>query len=354
MKIFRHWTAWIVLSVFLSGCRSGDDAENALRAYQEVVIQQTGLAADWSPEKETSLRSYPRIRDRLVSVRELRIGMFDFLRLGECELQYLIGHRNSSLGRVMPPSQQLIYEYRFVHEAKRCIAVSDGASSVPSSMKWLQEALPSKQQELPKVFWNATFGSADFERFFSLSSGPFSTAEGDLRGGDVAEALRYLIHVGDSLGSTELEIDGTRLEEHFQVLRSSRFGGRLLQSLQMMTVYLEAVSSSIEAKLSVGLSCDDPEAQALYNVFQDAYVGRLQSYIARLHRDGRDTVQLWNRLAAPYSHIMPETYEPYFSFQLSDENPDGVWLQFERAIDRHNRSWQKLLDACGYEVVSGQ
>lgn len=52
-------------------------------------------------------------------------------------------------------------------------------------------------------------------------------------GGDVAEALHYLIDVGDGLGSAEFEIDGPRLEEHSQVLRSGRFGGRLLQSLQM-------------------------------------------------------------------------------------------------------------------------
>ena len=37
--------------------------------------------------------------------------------------------------------------------------------------------------------------------------------------------------------------------------------------------------------------------------------------------------------------------------QLSDENPDGVWLGFEKAIDGDNRSWQEFIDACGYEVV---
>jgi hypothetical protein len=247
----------------------------------------------------------------------------------------------------MPPSQQLIYEHRFVREAKRCMAGYDGASSVPSSMKWLEEALSSKQQELPKVFWNATFGSPDFERFFSLSSGPFSTEEDHASDGDVTEALRYLIHVGDNLGSAELEIDGTRLEEHFRVLRSRRFGGRLLQSLRMTAVRLEAVSSALETKLSAGLSCEEPEARALYDVFQGAYAGRLQPYFARMHRDGRDTVKLWNRLAAPLRAHMPETFEPYFSTHLSDVNPDGVWLQFEKAIDRHNRSWQELFDACG-------
>ncbi len=351
MYIITKWTIGTVLAVAFSSCRAGADAESALGAYREAVIQQTGPGADRSPEKERSLLSYPRIRERLVSVREIRIGMFDFLRLGECELQHLIGYRNSSLGKVMLPSQQLIYEHRFVREARRCMDSFDGSSFVPSSMKWLEQVLPSKQQELPKVFWNATFGSSDFEDFFSLSSGPFSLVEERSAAGDVADSLRHLIQFGDRLGSSELEIDGTCLEKHFQMLRSRRYGGRLLQSLWMTTVHLEAVSSAIETKLRGGLSCEAPEARALYEVFQSHYAGRLQAYVARLHRDGRDTVNLWNRLAGPLKSYMPETFGAYYFMQLSDENPDGVWLGFEKAIDGHNRSWQEFFDACGYETV---
>ena len=111
--------------------------------------------------------------------------------------------------------------------------------------------------------------------------------------GDVTDGLRHLIQVGDHLGSSELEMEKPP-REHFQLLRSRRYGGRLLKSFWMTTVHLEAVSSAVETKLRGGLSCEAPKARAFYEVFQSHYAGRLQAYIARLYRDGRDTVNLWN------------------------------------------------------------
>ncbi|MFP3442432.1 DUF3080 family protein, partial [Pantoea sp. SIMBA_133] len=68
-----------------------------------------------------SASQLPRRRDRVLTMPELDMGMLDFLSLYGCELQYVVGEKNSVMGRVMQPLNRLRYEIRFIEAARDCL-----------------------------------------------------------------------------------------------------------------------------------------------------------------------------------------------------------------------------------------
>jgi hypothetical protein len=63
----------------------------------------------------------PRPRDRRLFIPEHDINMLDFLSLYGCELQFVVGEKNSILGRVMQPLNNLRYELRFIEASQQCL-----------------------------------------------------------------------------------------------------------------------------------------------------------------------------------------------------------------------------------------
>ena len=60
------------------------------------------------------------MRERVHEIEPISIGMLDYFGLYGCELQYVVGKRNSSLGRVAHPLTRLDYERRFIIAAETC------------------------------------------------------------------------------------------------------------------------------------------------------------------------------------------------------------------------------------------
>ena len=125
----RQWTAstrigqalLCLMVVVLSRCSNTSTVEGRLKDYADRVQRVTGISISESHSNGPDLLHYPRRRDRLWSKKESNIGLLDFVALADCELQQLVGQRNSGLGAVMPVSQRLLYEHRFIASAPRCI-----------------------------------------------------------------------------------------------------------------------------------------------------------------------------------------------------------------------------------------
>ena len=81
----------------------------------------------------------------------------------------LVAERNSSLGLVMADSQRFVYEQALLAGLRDCRErLARAAGSVradPDLLAQLDSTVTRKAGELPRVFWNATFGSEEFEAY---------------------------------------------------------------------------------------------------------------------------------------------------------------------------------------------
>ena len=93
------------------------------------------------------------------------LDALDFLALRGCALQVTIGKRNSSLGRLAPPSQALLLDLEFLRLAPACIDQLR-AQQETELADLLRSAANHKRADLPRRVFNATLGAEEFQSFW--------------------------------------------------------------------------------------------------------------------------------------------------------------------------------------------
>ncbi len=353
--ICRTLASATILLAVATACSDANDPQAMLADYVSRVENATETSVDNA--FENGLLGYPDRRDRRVPLADVRIGMLEFLGLIQCDLQEIVGERNSSLGKVMPVSQQLVYEHRLLVSARQCRRqLAEKDSNLFDLQQTLDEIVRIKRAELPKAYWNATFGSPEFEQMFSLAASPLRIDVAGGSNGEIERALLYLANLGSSLGDESLELESARLEVHYKTLASRRMAGELLGALDLLRHHLDAAARAIEARLENRPLCyqqrPTPKARILENVFRKYYVSQVQPYLSRVHRQTQNWLEPINLLAEAQQTQMTPAFEAYFEAQLSLEASDALWKMYERALHRHTRAWQSVLGQCG--LMPGQ
>jgi len=306
------------------------------------------------PDFETAGRIplYPARRDRQLPLTDIRQGLVEVLALRHCNLLHLIAERNSSLGKVMAPSQQLAYEMRFFERLRSCRRRLDNAPDAdPELRSQVNGIYAIKRRELPSVLWNAIYLSDEMAVNFSRGDPPLPLT-GDAIGTPAAiTALERL----DDLVRLASEPDWTlpeqldAIEQPYEALNRDRFGSHWLKSLLLLTVTLDATAAGLERREARYPLCPQqrptPDARILLNVFTKFYAGEVQPYLARVHRDG----SRWRGLHEELIHRLPATDAMlrYWDQVFAEDNPDSLWRRYNDARDRHTRAWQQVLRRCG-------
>lgn len=340
-------TRIILLLIILAGC--GTSTQDVLVDYRERVERVTrveDIAVDAPP-----IATWPRPRALTVPLPEFRIGLLDFLSLDPCPaLSSLVAERNSGLGRVLAPSQRLLYEHRFLVAAGACADTL--VWNDPEMASRLRQVIDEKEASLSAVLWNAVFGSKDMARLMALGGGPLPVgAPLSPTGSVVRDALARLRSLRMAIGTAAFDPDPAAFEAPFRQLQTSRYGGSLLQSAALLTRELGTVAAILEGRLVSGRLCpqgvDTRESETLMRIFHEIYGDRVQPYLSRVHREGGLFFADWTGLA---DTLVPT---PDFSvYRQAHLGPGGTWPRFEAAIDRHNAAWQGVLDACGGRLGS--
>jgi hypothetical protein len=277
--------------------------------------------------------------------------------LGDCELQQLVGQKNSGLGAVMPVSQQLLYEHRFLAGAPRCIEqLADGSQRDRKLAQQLDKIVALKKKDIAKVYWNATFGSPEFDKFFSLADGPVPLGGARTQPTAVANALHYLIALEGRIGNPEFEIASAEMEQQYKRLQSTRYGGSLLLSVDLLTRHLNLVAGLIERRLQTSPICPNEnvseEAQIMKNIFSNVYATDIQPYVARVHQEARKVLGLTQSFASSFEGQIPSQFVDYYQRILLIDRDNGIWIGFETAIKRHSDAWQALLTECNIPITA--
>ncbi|MBN0986164.1 DUF3080 family protein [Amphritea pacifica] len=353
MQTSHRFLITLIATVLLQGCDQRP-VETMLERYSNRVANSLDSDTRLDLDIQLPLPAYPRRRERIRPVTDLRQGLIEVLNLRHCRLLNLIAERNSSLGKVMPPSRQLVYEIRLLAGLGSCRqSLQRSQTADPQLIRQVDQLYQIKKRDFEAALWNGIFTSEAMERNFSRSEPALSLNDDD--GFSQSRQALLILNQVAALNST---IDSAQtqwtepdyldqLEPHYQALSTLRFGSRWLRSVYLITHTLEHTAGVIEARLRKRPLCFNknatPKALIVKNVFSKYYAGELQPYMSRIDREGREWLQLNRRLLHNFNHI-PPAMQRYQSQIIDADAP--LWQNYIAARDRHTKAWQQLLSQC--------
>ncbi len=316
------------------------------------------------------LQPLPDRRDRRAPTEELRAGLLESIKFRQCDLLPLIAERNSSLGKVMPPSKRVSYELRFFARLAPCYKrmaqtndtpLSNTDASVSRSggedfLTLLENVYRVKSANLEAELWNGVMLSEEMEMQFSLSREPLPlegnpTFSDSLRALQVFNKLQQRVEDYRHTGELSLPAELATLEDHYFALYSSYYGAQLLKSLALLSSYLNAAAGILEQAIADRPLCFNerptPQADILQNVFFNYYAGKVQPYMSQVQRQGELWLEQLATLMQPPNLEPPQAMQRYYEEVWAKETAEGLWQDYQAALKRHTQAWQDVLGQCG-------
>src|SRR5690606_5875499 len=104
-----------------SGCTSVNDQLDDYQARLSRVLEE-----QTAPHSVTRVPRRPVQHNRL-SLPQADINLLELLRLDDCRIGLTVAQKNSSLGRVALPSQQLLMELELLTHGPACVTALEAA-----------------------------------------------------------------------------------------------------------------------------------------------------------------------------------------------------------------------------------
>ena len=346
----------MLLIIFLNGC-SNDTPQDMLTEYQTRVenVLETQSTLNDQEQSQHSV-PFPQKRERLLKTDELRQGLWEVLDFRQCDMLSIISERNSSLGKVMPASQKMRYELRFISALQNCRTIV-AANETPDSTQQafqarLEEIYQVKLNNLPAEIWNGIYTSAEMSKHFKSGVSPFplNQSEEKLNHTRVQTALQKLAHLSSLSNSEEITLPDwlDSIEDEYAALHHSELGSQVLATLPLVSSGLNQVASAIETRLKNKVFCfpnhQPKRATVLNNVFRKYYVDQVQPYMSLLEREAKPWLEQHNEILGRLP--IPKTMQEYSSKIISMQNPNSLWGQWIVARNRHTKAWQSILGQC--------
>lgn len=334
-----------VLCLYLAGCAPDSGVPEMMDDY----VAQVADALELSPELSEigPVSGIPRRRERVLEMPDLDMGMLDFLSLYGCELQHVVGEKNSIMGKVMQPLNRLRYEARFILAAEDCIPET-GRDGVKED---LEEAIKSKSETLPVAVWNATWGVEEVERLFTLSQGHYPMNGADNPVAELASDVDRLNRTVRGLleGDTDEPLD--YVGEVHQRWQAEHRAGQLLNSARLLTTRLDDATALLVERIENDPLCPEEErsasAEALRDIYANGYAGNVERYLESIDQAKEALIKPFETLGTQQTETMPDAFQAWYRQALDTENSASLWGQLDRAALAHERRWQQLMEQCG-------
>lgn len=325
------------LIVLVYGC-ADPGPEAVFDTYLKRLERPLGTSAPaWGPE--STLRP-PRPAQLQIPIARERLGALDFLALRGCELQVTVGKRNSSLGRLAPPSQALLLELEFLRLAPACIQhlENEGSEALAAA---LAAVLDNKRQDLPERIYNATLATEEFRALwkppYDLKDYPANTSSAPV---SALEAVNG--HIERWLAG-DYRVDN----RDFEILLSEVAkgdAGALLAALNLQQAGLKAANAMLRSVDERGGLCDGPlvpaEVDIFKNVVEKFFIRGVQPRAASLGSRGHDLLPPVRSLEAQLETVLPAAYRKWRARR------DAALAASSSAPKQHVEQVQGLLETC--------
>ncbi|HCO00088.1 MAG TPA: DUF3080 domain-containing protein, partial [Methylophaga sp.] len=284
---------------------------------------------------------------RRLSIPEHDINMLDFLSLYGCELQFVVGEKNSILGRVMQPLNNLRYELRFIEASQQCL-VEIKSDSLRTK---LAQVIEIKKQYLPRVIWNATWGTDEIAQLMSLSSGLYDPEQSQYEISSYSQDIVYVNKRVQRLLQGQYEQDLEYMGEIQQRWQYGSRAGQLQNSARLLISRLDDGTQILKQRIEQKPLCVqgrlNTQAKILESMFFKVYIEKVQPYMSAVNSGADQLFQPLARLAQMQKEVMPQTFNAYYQQTLNVDNKQNIWTLYQQRIKEHTEAWQDLLEQCG-------
>ena len=334
----------VAAQVLLLAACTGGGQTSELENYLERLARPLGVAVPPVEVLKSSLP--PRAESLRIGLAGSKLDGLDFLRLRGCALQQTVARRNSSLGRVAPPSQRLLLELAFLRDAPACIETlrSDKRGKLA---QLIQETATLKQSQLPALIFNATLGNREYRDFWRTTDTPDDypartsslaiTALEQI----TADAIRWM--------SGDFQADDIAFELALSEIAKGD-GGELLAALSLQAAHLNAGNALIARSIAKGPLCRDKTiggaAPIVRTVVNKFFIGEVQARGASINQRHYSLMKPVVELESLLSAALPEDYKRW---RLTRE---ATLAKGTQATKRHVEQLQALLGICYAEFAT--
>ena len=275
-----------------------------------------------------------------IEIPRVKMSLLEFLSLFGCELQYTIGERNSSLGRVATDSQRLLNTLKLLRQAPGCIERlrQDGREE---DAGMLRELVLQKRAQLPALIYNATLAGPEFRELWSQA-----IPEGypNNINSEVVDGLGKLNGLVERWLSGEFEVDGVELEWVLGRLRQGD-GGALIRTMAISRYELERAGSIVEARLARRPVCLMGSSNLMSRTFERVvsryFIGSIQVRQAAINRRQFELLVAVEGLEKALYEVLPAAY---WRWVLARE---ALVEDYRSAPRAHVAQIKQVLQQCG-------
>jgi len=254
----------------------------------------------------------PRPEQWQIRLESLDLGPLDFLALTGCELQIIVGKRNSSLGKLAKPSQQLVLDIEFLQHAPACLSHLRQLQADADLIAKVEAAQTLKKSQLESRIFNAILAGPEWHAFWRRRDIP--------PGYPQAQTSEALISTLDQLSQQvslwlngQYEVNSIYFENLLNELRAGD-GGILLRAADLTEAYFVEWVQGIEqspyfAKPCTRLTRD--RRDILQNVSARFFAQGVQQWLAPVASRALKLTEATNRLEALMLKAQPAAYREW-------------------------------------------
>lgn len=321
----------------LSAC-TDDGAESRLANY--LTRLQRTLDTSAVEPASVSMIPPPRSGELQQTIAPGNLDALDFLALRGCALQTNIGRRNSSLGRMAPPSQQLLLDLEYLRQAPACISslTERGETALAANLAAAGEL---KRRQLPTRIFNATLAGPEYRQLWR------STRPAGSYPRETSSAVSLALHAVEADSRRWLAGDYAADDTAFEIalgVIAGGDGGELLQALALQKSWLARADSVLVGRAEQGPLCSagrmSSQADILKTVVQKYFVGEIQPWSADLARRYHELLPPIRALEELVEGAAPDAF---ILWQQARDNQLGDMLL---APKTHVDYLQQLLSPC--------
>ena len=256
----------------------------------------------------------PRPEQWQIDLESLDLGPLDFLALTGCELQIIVGKRNSSLGKLAKPSQRLILDIEFLQHAPACLSHLRQSQGDLELIGKIEAAQSLKINQLESRIFNAIFAGPEWHQFWRRRDIP--------EGYPQAQTSDALISILDQLSQQvslwlngHYEVDSIYFENLLNELRAGD-GGILLKAADLTDTYFEEWARGIEKSVYFAEPCAKlkrDQRDILQNVSARFFAQGVQQWLAPVSSRAVKVTTATNRLEALVEEAHPTGYQVWRS-----------------------------------------
>ena len=338
MKVTLNLAVILAASLLL-GCGE-QQWQASVDEYRERITRVLDIESEplsWQVEPI----NFPSRRELLLPEPELYINMLDFLRISQCDLQRLVGERNSALAKVQSGSQRLFYHLSFIELAQKCL----DSGHVEGELKGaLEEAVAAKRDAIPTYIANAFFRSQELQALFQ-PFGELNPIELGQMPAKLEQALEVIARVHrDAFGGSLDETHSKSYEQALQVIGSSQYVGVLIHQHRQLASAMRQMRGLLQGNgfcvvsSSGAVLLTPSKRDALLFILRKHYIASVQQAATYLVRQRKQFLELWSMAESGVSK--PQALELYWQ-AMHDQ-----FAEFDELLAWHTKYWQVHLQRC--------